>query len=260
MSLSAEQQLRYSRQMLLSEVVSAGQEKLGAGRILVIGAGGLGSAALMYLAASGVGTLGIADYDKIELSNLARQIIHRTSRLGMMKTESAEKTILEFNPDVNVETVDMRITSENISSVIRDFDMILDCTDRFESKLLINDACVFFRKPFVHGGVLRSAGQIMTWLPDSGPCLRCIIGEMKPSTAAETCAASGVLGTAAGVIGCLQALEAIKFLLGKGDLLTGRLLHFDGMSMKFTETVVPERSPYCPVCGKLQNDSGESVS
>lgn len=248
MSLSAEQQLRYSRQMLLSEVGSAGQEKLRAGRILAIGAGGLGSAALLYLAAAGVGTLGIADYDKIELSNLARQIIHRTSRLGMMKAESAEKTIRELNPDVKIQTFPMRITSENISCLIGDFDMILDCTDRFESKLLINDACVLSKKPFVHGGVLRSTGQIMTWLPDSGPCLRCITGKTDPSTEAETCAVSGVLGAAVGVIGSLQALEAIKFLLGKGDLLTGRMLHFDGMSMKFTETVVPERSPYCPVC------------
>ena len=250
MSLSAEQQLRYSRQMLLSEVGSAGQEKLGAGRILVIGAGGLGSAALLYLAAAGAGTLGIADHDKIELSNLARQIIHRTSRLGMLKTESAEETIRDLNPDVIVQTFPMRITAENISSVIRDFDMVLDCTDRFESKLMINDACVLAQKPFVHGGVLRSSGQIMTWLPGPGPCLRCITGETKPSTAAETCAVSGVLGAAAGVIGTLQALEAIRFLLGKGDLLTGRMLHFDGMTMTFAETVVPERSPHCPVCGK----------
>lgn len=259
MSFSAQQQLRYARQTLLPEVGSAGQEKLAAGRILVIGAGGLGSAALMYLAAAGVGTLGIADHDRIELSNLARQIIHRTSDLGMMKTESAEKTVRALNPDVKVQTFGMRITSENISGVIRDFDMILDCTDRFESKLLINDACVLSGKPFVHGGVLRSAGQIMTWLPGPGPCLRCMTGETTPSAEAETCAVSGVLGPAAGVIGSLQAMEAVKFLLGKGELLTGRVLHFDGMSMTFTETVVPERSPYCPVCGSSPADGGGRV-
>ena len=248
MNLSAEQQLRYSRQLLLPEVGYSGQEKLAAGRILAIGAGGLGSAALMYLAAAGVGTLGIADYDRIELSNLARQIIHRTSRLGMLKTESAGMTIREFNPDVDVRTFDMRITPENIGSIIRDFDMVLDCTDRFESKLMINDACVRAGKPFVHGGVLKSVGQVMTWLPDSGPCLRCLTGAATAEAEAETCAVSGVLGAAVGVIGCLQALEAIIFLLGKGELLTGRMLHFDGMSMKFMETIVPEKSPYCPVC------------
>ncbi len=249
MAFTEEQRKRYSRQLVLKEMGPGGQEKLAAGRVLVIGAGGLGSAALLYLAAAGVGTLGIADYDAVDLSNLARQILHPSSRQGAAKAESAEKTIAAINPDVRVLPLRLRITPENILETIRDYDAVLDCTDRFETKLLINDACVIAGKPFVHAGVLRFSGQIMTWRPGPWPCLRCLTGDAPAAREGETCAVSGVMGAAVGVIGCMQALEAIKLLLGKGELLTGRILHFDGLSMTFSETAVSEKSPYCKVCG-----------
>lgn len=242
-----EQLKRYSRQTAMEEVGIAGQEKLTAGRVLVIGAGGLGSAALMYLAAAGVGTLGIVDYDTVDLSNLERQILHRTSRLGVPKTESAADTLRDINPDVHLIPCRMRVTPENIMEIIRDYDIVLDCTDRFENKLLINDACVAAKKPFVHAGVLGSSGQILTWRPGPWPCLRCLMGDLP--AADESNAAFGVLGAAVGVISSMQALEAIKFLLEKGELLTGRMLHFNGMDMTVSETVLPEKSPYCKACG-----------
>jgi len=247
MAYTEEQLKRYSRQISLSGVGIAGQERLTAGRLLVIGAGGLGSAALMYLAAAGVGTLGIADYDAVELSNLERQVLHRTSRLGVPKTDSAAETLRDLNPDPRLILYQTRITPENISGLIRDYDMVLDCTDQFENKLLISDGCVAGGKPFVHGGVRGTSGQVMTWRPGPWPCLRCLMGDAPP--AEETNAALGVLGAAVGVIGSIQALEAIKFLLGRGELLTGRMLHFNGMDMTFSETVLPEKSPYCKACG-----------
>lgn len=242
-----EQLKRYSRQTAMEEVGIAGQEKLTAGRVLVIGAGGLGSAALMYLAAAGVGTLGIVDYDTVDLSNLERQILHRTSRLGVPKTESAADTLRDINPDVHLIPCRMRVTPENIMEIIRDYDIVLDCTDRFENKLLINDACVAAKKPFVHAGVLGASGQILTWRPGPWSCLRCLMGDLP--AADESNAAFGVLGAAVGVISSMQALEAIKFLLEKGELLTGRMLHFNGMDMTVSETVLPEKSPYCKACG-----------
>lgn len=242
-----EQLKRYSRQIILKEVGLAGQEKLSAGRVLVIGAGGLGSAALMYLAAAGVGTIGIVDYDVVELSNLERQIVHRTSRLGTPKTASAAETLRDIDPDPRLVPYQLRVTPENIREIIRDYDIVLDCTDQFPNKLLINDACVAARKPFVHAGVLGMSGQILTWKPGPWPCLRCLMGDGPARE--ETNASFGVLGAAVGVIGSMQALEAIKFLLGAGELLTGRMLHFNGMDMTFSETVLPGRSPYCRVCG-----------
>lgn len=247
MMYTTEQLTRYSRQIAVKEVGLAGQEKLTAGRVLVIGAGGLGSAALMYLAAAGVGTLGIADYDRVDLSNLARQILHRTSRLGSPKTASAAETLRDINPDPQLVLCPLRVTPENIGPLIRDYDIVLDCTDRFANKLLVNDACTAVRKPFVHAGVLGASGQIMTWLPGPWPCLRCLTGDGPQQE--ETNASRGVLGAAVGVISSMQALEAIKFLLGTGELLTGRMLHFDGMAMAFFETPLPAKSPYCGACG-----------
>lgn len=247
MGYTQEQFKRYSRQIALKEVGIAGQEKLTAGRVLVIGAGGLGSAALMYLAAAGVGTLGIADCDAVELSNLERQILHRTSRLGVPKTASAVETLRELNPDPCLIPYQIRVTSENIPEMIRDYDMVLDCTDQFENKLLVNDACVAAGKPFVHAGVRGTSGQLMTWRPGPWPCLRCLMGDAPRRE--ETNAALGVLGAAVGVIGSMQALEAIKFLLGEGELLTGRMLHFNGMDMTVSQTVFSEKSPYCKACG-----------
>ncbi len=258
MGYTQEQLKRYSRQIALKEVGIAGQEKLTAGRVLVIGAGGLGSAALLYLAAAGVGTLGIADYDIVELSNLERQVLHRTSRLGTPKTASAVETLHDINPDPRLIPLHTRITWENIPEIVRDYDIVLDCTDQFENKLLINDACVAAGKPFVHGGVRGTSGQIMTWRPGPWPCLRCLMGDAPPGE--ETNAALGVLGAAVGVIGSMQALEAIKFLLGKGELLTGRMLHFNGMDMTVSETVLPERSPYCKACGVCPNSPRDSIS
>lgn len=251
MGYTQEQLKRYSRQIILKEVGISGQEKLTAGRVLVIGAGGLGSAALMYLAAAGVGTLGIADYDAVELSNLERQILHRTSRLGADKTVSAIETLQDINPDLCLLPYHTRITSENLPEIIPDYDIVLDCTDQFENKLLINDACVAAGKPFVHAGVREFSGQILTWRPGPWPCLRCLMGDAPPKD--ETNAALGVLGAAVGVVGSMQALEAIKFLLGKGELLTGRMLHFNGMDMTVSETILPEKSPYCKVCGIHSN-------
>ncbi len=250
MTFSKEQLERYSRQIIIPEIGREGQEKLASGRVLVIGAGGLGSAALFYLAAAGVGTIGIADHDVVELSNLERQILHQTSRLGKAKVESAARTLRDLNPDVRVVPYHLRITPENISELMDGYDLVLDCTDQFKNKLMINDACVLARKPFVHAGVRETAGQIMTWVPGNWPCLRCLIGA---SAAGADLTPPGVLGAAVGVISSMQALEAIKFLLGQGNLLTGRMLHFDGLRMTFSETVLPERSPYCSVCG----DRGE---
>lgn len=247
MVYTQEQLKRYSRQIAVKEVGLAGQERLSAGRVLVIGAGGLGSAALMYLAAAGVGTLGIADHDRVDLSNLERQIIHRTSRLGQPKTQSAIETLQDINPDLRLIPYSMRITPDNILETVRDYDIVLDCTDQFQNKLLINDACVAAQKPFVHAGVLETCGQIMTWLPGPWPCLRCLMGDGPEHE--ETNASLGVLGAAVGVISSMQALEAVKFLLGKGTLLTGRMLHFNGMDMTFSETALPEKSPYCKACG-----------
>lgn len=248
MVYTEEQLKRYSRQIAVKEVGLSGQERLTAGRVLVIGAGGLGSAALLYLAAAGVGTLGVADYDAVELSNLERQILHRTSRLGVPKTASAIETLRDLNPDPRLVPYQMRMTPDNIGAVIRDYDIVLDCTDRFGNKLLINDACVAAQKPFVHAGVLGASGQIMTWLPGPWPCLRCLMGDGPEQE--ETNASVGVLGAAVGVISSMQALEAVKFLLGEGELLTGRMLHFDGMAMAVSETVFPEKSPYCRACGQ----------
>lgn len=250
MVYTQEQLKRYSRQIAVKEVGLAGQERLSAGRVLVIGAGGLGSAALMYLAAAGVGTLGVADHDRVDLSNLERQIIHRTSRLGLPKTQSAIETLQDINPDLRLIPYPMRITPDNILETVRDYDIVLDCTDQFQNKLLINDACVAARKPFVHAGVLETSGQIMTWLPGPWPCLRCLMGDAPPVD--ERNAVSGVLGAAVGVISSMQALEAVKFLLGEGTLLTGRMLHFNGMDMTVSETALPEKSPYCKACGGRQ--------
>lgn len=247
MTLTAEQAERYSRHFVLSEVGEEGQKKLLRSSVLVIGAGGLGSAALLYLAAAGVGTLGIADYDKVELHNLQRQIIHSVGSVGSAKVFSAKSAVLALNPDVNVVCHNEKLTAENVQAVIANYDFILDCTDRFESKFLINDACVLSKKPFTHAGVVRFGGQVMTYLPEKGPCLRCLLGGV-PSGAA-TCAQVGVLGAAVGVIGSIQALEAIKFLLKEGELLVGKVLRFNGLGMEMRVTPFSAPDPDCEVCG-----------
>jgi molybdopterin/thiamine biosynthesis adenylyltransferase len=240
---------RYSRHIMLKEVGGKGQERLVNGKVLIIGVGGLGSPVALYLAAAGVGTIGIADADAVELSNLQRQIIHHTMDIGRAKVISAKEKMAAMNPDVTVCTHQMRINSGNINAVIEDYDFIIDATDNFASKFLINDACVLSCIPFSHGGILRFDGQTITVKPGDSPCYRCIFPTPPPDDLIPACSQAGVMGVLPAVIGSIQATEAIKFLLGAGDLLTGRLLIYDALHMKFREVLV-RKNPGCPVCGK----------
>ena len=250
MILSEEQAQRYSRHFVLREIGVGGQKKLLQSKVLVIGAGGLGSSAIMQLAAAGVGVLGIADCDRVDLSNLQRQTIHRTKDVGTEKVLSAKRAVEELNPDVTVQLHGERMTTDNIQSVIEQYDFVLDCTDRFETKFLINDACVLSKKPYSHAGAVRFEGQAMTYVPDKKmPCLRCLLGSVPPLQDTVTCSQAGVLGAVTGVIGSVQAMEAVKFLLGKGELLTGRVLHFDGLAMRVRVTEIPHGDTHCAVCG-----------
>lgn len=250
MALSAEQAERYSRHFVLREIGVAGQKRLLDSKVLVIGAGALGSSALMYLAASGIGTIGVADYDRVELSNLQRQIIHRTDEIGMKKTQSAGHTLKSINPDVTVRSYAERMTPDNILDVIEPYDFIIDGTDRFESKFLINDACVLSRKPYSHAGAVRFEGQAMTYVPGGdGPCLRCLLDAVPPREETMSCSQAGVLGAVTGILGSIQAAEAIKYLLGIGRLLVGRVAHVDGLTMRLKTVCVPA-SPACNICGE----------
>ena len=248
MAFSEDQLERYSRHFVLPGVGVSGQKKLLQSRVLVVGAGALGSPVLLYLAAAGVGTLGIADDDRVDLSNLQRQIIHRTTFVGAEKLTSAKHAIEELNPDVRVVLHRSRVTPDNIRTILEGYDLVVDCTDRFASKFLINDACVLARKPYIHAGIVRFAGQIMTYVPGKGPCLRCLMRKI-PTGEQLTCSQAGVLGAATGVLGSLQAVEAVKCLLGIGEPLVGRMLYFDGMSMEFQPIQCGDPSPDCPVCG-----------
>ena len=247
MALTNEQLERYARHIILKDVGVRGQKKLLEAKVLIIGAGGLGAPAAMYLAAAGVGTIGIADADEVDLSNLQRQIIHTTADIGKPKVESAKETMLAINPDITVNTYQEFIDSDNIMEIIRDYDFILDGTDNFPAKFLINDACVMVGKPFTHAGIIRFQGQIMTFVPGQGPCYRCVFRNPPPKDAVPTCKQAGVIGAMAGVIGCLQAMEAIKFITGAGELLTGKLLMYDALRNEF-HTVNIRKDPECPVC------------
>lgn len=240
---------RYDRHFVLREIGPAGQARLKEAKALLIGAGGLGSAAGLYLAAAGVGTIGVADADAVELSNLQRQIIHRMDSVGTAKTASAARAIRELNPEVEVRLHEGRVDPENIQRLIEPYDVILDCTDRFESKFLVNDACVLSQKPYVHAGVTRFEGQVMSYLPGQGPCLRCLLGGVPSPAEAPVCAQVGVLGAVVGVIGSVQALEAVKLLLGIGKPLVGRVLRFDGLEMETRVVPIPGADPDCAVCG-----------
>ncbi len=255
-SLTDAQRDRYSRHILLPEVGEVGQAKLLASKVLLLGAGGLGSPAALYLAAAGVGTLGVVDADTVDASNLQRQIIHATSRVGMPKVESAAKTIAELNPDVKVVGYKERMTSANVDRLFKDYDVVVDGTDNFPTRYLVNDASVFLGKPVVHGSIFRFDGQVTTFIPElaakklgiaSGPCYRCLYPEPPPPHLAPSCQEAGVLGILCGIIGTLQATEAIKLLLGKGDTLAGRLLTYDSLKMKFRELKL-RKDPNCPVC------------
>jgi molybdopterin/thiamine biosynthesis adenylyltransferase/rhodanese-related sulfurtransferase len=247
--LSDAQRKRYSRHLLIPEVGEAGQLKLLDARVLLIGAGGLGAPAAYYLAAAGVGTIGLVDSDVVEESNLQRQIIHTTSRVGMPKVESARKAILDLNPDVNVVVFPERMTQENVADIIRDFDIILDGSDNFPTRYLLNDAAVIQNKTVVHGSVFRFEGQVTVFKPYDGPCYRCLYPEPPPPALAPSCAEAGVLGILPGIIGLLQATEVIKLILGRGEPLIGRLLMYDALSETFEELCL-YRDPHCPACGE----------
>ncbi len=251
MVFSNEQLERYSRHIILKEVGAKGQRKLMESSVLIIGAGGLGAPAAMYLAAAGVGTIGIADADEVDLSNLQRQIIHSTKDVGKPKVISSQETINEMNPDVETVTYREWVRADNIKQIIqdRDYDFVLDATDNFPVKYLINDACVMLKKPFSHAGIIRFQGQLLTYLPDRGPCYRCVFQNPPPPDAVPTCRQAGVLGVMGGVIGTLQATEALKYFLGLGDLLNGYLLTYDALTMEFRKIrIAPKKG--CAVCGE----------
>ena len=249
-SLSEAQRDRYSRHLLLPEVGDKGQAKLLASRVLLLGAGGLGSPAGMYLAAAGVGTLGLVDADTVDASNLQRQILHATSRLGIPKVDSAEVALRDLNPDVKVIKYQERLTSENIERILADkWDVILDGCDNFPTRYLVNDASLMHRIPVVHGSIFRFDGQVTTFVPFQGPCYRCLYPEPPPAHLAPSCAEAGVLGILPGLVGILQATETVKLLLGLGDTLSGRLLQYDSLGMTF-RTFKLRRDDSCPGCGK----------
>jgi len=249
-ALSSEQRARYSRHLLIPEVGEAGQQKLLQSRVLLIGAGGLGSPASLYLAAAGVGTLGIVDADVVDDSNLQRQIVHSTDRLGEPKVLSAKRTLEGLNPDVEVRTYEERLTSENVERILGDgWDVIVDGADNFPTRYLVNDASVWHRIPVVHGSIYRFEGQVTVFNPFEGPCYRCLFPQPPPPELAPSCAEGGVLGVLPGIIGSLQASEALKLLLGIGDTLQGRLLLFDALAGTFDEVTV-KRDAACPVCGE----------
>jgi molybdopterin/thiamine biosynthesis adenylyltransferase len=247
MDFTEEQIYRYSRHILLQDVGVEGQEKISNGKILIVGAGGLGAPVAFYLAAAGVGTVGIIDGDTVDLSNLQRQIIHFTQDVGKPKVISAKEKINLLNPDVNVIVYHTLFTSENAAEIIKDYDFIVDGTDNFPVKFLINDACVIAGKPFSHGGILRFDGQTLTYVPGSA-CYRCLFHSPPPPNAVPTCSQAGVLGAVAGMLGTIQAAEALKYLTGTGELLTNRLLTFNAKAMTF-RTVKTKPSDRCPVCG-----------
>ncbi len=249
LSFTEEQIIRYSRHIILPEVGGEGQKKINEGKVLVIGTGGLGSPVAFYLAAAGVGTLGIIDDDVVDLSNLQRQILHSTKDIGRPKVESAEEKLKALNPDIDVVVYRERLTSRNMMEIISGYDVIVDGTDNFSTRFVTNDACVMAGKPFVHGGILKFSGQAMTIVPGEGPCFRCIFKEPPQQGSVPSCSQAGVLGVLAGTIGVIQATEVLKYLLGKGELLVGRLLTYDALAMKFREVQV-KKNPSCPICGE----------
>lgn len=254
-TLSHEELLRYSRHLTLPDVGLAGQSKLKQARVLLIGAGGLGSPAALYLAAAGVGTLGIVDFDLVDRSNLQRQILHGTADIGTAKTESARRRLRDVNPHVAVETFAERLSAQNGLDILKSFDIIVDGSDNFPTRYLVNDACVLLGKPDVYGAVFRFDGQVSVFSSRQGPCYRCLYAEPPPPDLVPSCAEGGILGVLPGIVGSLQALEVIKLITGIGEPLTGRLLLFDGRRMQFRELAL-ERDPDCPVCGPRPTVTG----
>jgi molybdopterin/thiamine biosynthesis adenylyltransferase/rhodanese-related sulfurtransferase len=249
-TLSAQERLRYSRHLMLPEIGAAGQQRLKAARVLCLGAGGLGSPAALYLAAAGVGTIGLVDFDRVALSNLHRQLLHGTKDIGRSKGESARDRIADVNPHVQVRIHDCRFESANAEEILMDYDLIVDGSDNFATRYLSNDVAVFARKPNVYGSIFRFDGQATVFAPhQGGPCYRCLFPEPPPPGAVPNCAQAGVLGVLPGIVGTIQATEAIKILLGIGQPLVGRMIHFDALKMKFREFNL-RRDPDCPVCGE----------
>lgn len=248
LNLTDEQMDRYSRHLILKEVGPEGQAKLLQAKVLVVGTGGLGSPVSLYLAAAGVGTIGLVDADAVDISNLQRQIIHTTADLDRLKVESAQAKLKAVNPEVKVETWPLYLDVSNIEKIIRQYDFVIDGTDNFASKFLINDACVLAGIPFSHGGILRFDGQTMTVLPSRSACYRCCFHKPPPAESVPSCSQAGVLGAVAGMLGTIQAAEALKFITGAGTLLTDVLLTFDAKTMHFRRVGLRRRTD-CPVCG-----------
>jgi molybdopterin/thiamine biosynthesis adenylyltransferase/rhodanese-related sulfurtransferase len=254
-SFSSEQAQRYSRHLLIPEVGEAGQHRLLRSKVLLIGAGGLGSPAALYLAAAGVGTLGIVDSDVVDLTNLQRQILHSTERIGEPKVDSAKRTLEALNPDVKIVPYQERLSSANIDRIISEYDVVIDGADNFPTRYLLNDASIKHRIPVVHGSIYRFEGQVTVFKPLEGPCYRCLFPEPPPAELAPSCAEAGVLGVLPGVIGTIQATEALKLLLGVGDPLVGRYLLYDALEGSFREVRL-RRDPQCPVCGEHPTITG----
>ncbi len=255
LTLSADQRNRYQRHLLLPEVGEKGQLKLLDAKVLMLGAGGLGSPAALYLAAAGVGTIGVIDMDVVDASNIQRQILHNMDRVGMRKVDSAKQTLSALNPDLKVLTYDVRLGADNILDIIDGYDVIVDGTDNFPTRYLVNDAALLKRIPVVHGSIFRFEGQVTIFNPYVGPCYRCMIPEPPPAELAPSCAEAGVLGVLPGIIGSIQALEALKLILELGDPLVGRLLSYDALDQSF-RTFKVRRDPACPACG---DNAGEIV-
>jgi adenylyltransferase/sulfurtransferase len=246
--LSKDEILRYSRHLIMPEVGMEGQLKLKQARVLCIGAGGLGSPLALYLGAAGVGKLGLVDFDVVDFTNLQRQVIHGTSDVGRAKLDSARDTLREINPHVEVETFETRLSSDNALDLFRAYDVIADGTDNFPTRYLVNDACVLLGKPNVYASIFRFEGQASVFYAEQGPCYRCLYPEPPPPGLVPSCAEGGVLGVLPGIMGCIQAMETVKLILGRGDSLIGRLLLFDALGMKFRELKL-RKNPDCPICG-----------
>lgn len=248
MDFTEDQLERYSRHIILQDLGIEGQQKILESKVMIIGAGGLGAPAALYLAAAGVGTIGIADADEVDMTNLQRQVIHFTPDIGTPKVESAKAKMTSINPDITVNTYKTFVTSQNIREIIKGYDFVIDGTDNFAAKFLINDACVFENIPYSHGGILRFEGQTMTVVPGKSACYRCVFSSPPPKDAVPTCSQAGVLGAIAGMLGTIQAAEAIKYITGVGDLLTDRLLIFDAKKMIFRNAAFTKNKK-CKICG-----------
>lgn len=244
-----EQIERYSRHIILPEVGGVGQKKIMAAKVLVVGAGGLGSPAAFYLTAAGVGVLGLVDFDRVDPTNLQRQILHSTADIGRLKTESAKEKLNALNPEVEVRSHTVKLTSDNIMDIVKEYDIVLDGSDNFPTRYLLNDACFLSEKTIVHGSIFRFEGQVTVFKPKEGPCYRCLFPVPPPPGLVPSCQEAGVLGVLPGLIGTVQAVETLKLILGIGETLVGRLLLYDSLNMSFREVTI-KADPDCPLCGK----------